>query len=121
MNAQDKEFIVNKIRSEYTEKQYGELNALKALDKKAKRPASVFAWTFGSLSAIVMGAGMSLVMTDISSKLSLPSPMAAGIVIGIVGMIGAIANYPIYKRLLASGRKKYAPEIIRLSDSIVKK
>lgn len=66
MNKNDQEFLVQKIRSQYTEKESTELDALRALDTKVKRPANVFAYMFGSVSAIIMGAGMSLVMTDIS-------------------------------------------------------
>ena len=71
-------------------------------------------------TAIVMGAGMSLVMTDIGAMLGLADTMVPGIAIGIVGMVMALFTYPIHKRMLASRRKKYAPEIIRLSESIMK-
>ncbi len=121
MNQNDQEFIVQKIRTQYTEKENTELDALKALDAKVKRPANVFAYTFGTISAIVMGAGMSLVMTDIGATVGIESPMVPGIVIGIVGMAMAIVNYPIHKRILASRRKKYAAEIIALSDKIMNK
>ena len=67
----DKEFIVEKIRSQYTEAEHTELDALKSLDAKVKKPAKVFGYTYGSISAIVMGAGMSLVMTDIGTKIGL--------------------------------------------------
>ena len=65
MNKNDQEFLVQKIRSQYTEKESTELDALRELDAKVKRPANVFAYVFGSISAIIMGVGMSLVMTDI--------------------------------------------------------
>ena len=41
-----------------------------------------------------------------------------GIIIGIVGMIGMGVNYPIYKRILENGKKKYAFEIIELAKEI---
>ena len=63
----DQEFIVQKIRTQYTEKQHTELDERKALDAKVKKPANVFAYTYGTAAAIVMGAGMSLVMTDIGA------------------------------------------------------
>ena len=69
----DQEFIVQKIRTQYTEKQHTELDELKALDTKVKKPAHVFAYTYGSLSAIVMGSGMSLVMTEIGTMIGLVS------------------------------------------------
>ena len=119
MNRNDQEFIVQKIRTQYTEKESTELDELKALDAKVKRPANVFAYTYGSVSAIVMGAGMSLVMTDIGATVGISNPMAPGIVIGVVGMVMAILNYPIYKRILGARRKKYAEKIIALSDKLM--
>ena len=120
MNQKEKEFVVQKIRTQYTEKEHTQLDALKELDKKVKRPANVFAYIFGSIGAIVMGCGMSLVMTDIGSVIGITSPMFSGIVIGIVGLAVVIINYPIYKKMLNSRKKKYADEIIKLSDSIMK-
>ncbi len=121
MNKNDQEFLVQKIRTQYTEKQHTELDALKELDAKVKRPANVFAYVFGSLSAIVMGAGMSLVMTDIGSAVGIADPMVPGIAVGIIGMAMAIANYPIHKNILASRRKKYAKDILALSNKILDK
>ena len=71
MNKNDREFLVQKIRSQYTEKESTELDALRELDAKVKRPANVFAYVFGSISAIIMGAGMSLVMTDIGATVNI--------------------------------------------------
>ena len=70
MNKNDKDFLVQKIRTQYTEKENTELDALRDLDRKVKRPANVFSYVFGSISAIIMGAGMSLVMTDIGREAS---------------------------------------------------
>lgn len=119
MNRNDKEFIVQKIRTQYMEKQPSDIDALKALDKKVVRPANIFAYIFGSIGAIVMGMGMSLVMTDIGATLGITSTMVPGIIIGVVGMAIAIANYPIYKAIITSRRKKFAPEIIELSEKII--
>ena len=121
MNKNDQEFIVQKIRTQYTEKEHTGLDELKELDLKVKRPANVFAYIFGSISAIIMGAGMSLVMTDIAETVGIQNPMLYGIVIGILGMFMAIINYPIYKGILGSRRKKYADKIITLSDKIMNK
>ena len=121
MNKNDQEFLVQKIRTQYTEKEYTGLDALKALDGKVKRPVNVFAYLFGSISALVMGAGMSLVMTDIGETVGIADPMLPGIVIGIAGMLMAIINYPVYKRILSTFRKKYADQIIALSDKIMNK
>ncbi len=121
MNKNDQEFLVQKIRTQYTEKQHTELDALKALDAKVKRPANVFAYVFGSIGALIMGAGMSLVMTDIGAILGIANTMPVGIVIGIVGMAMAIANYPLYQGILANRRKKYAAKILELSDKLLDK
>ncbi len=120
MNRNDQEFIIQKIRTQYTEKTATELDELRELDKKVKRPANVFAYIFGSISAIIMGGGMSLVMTDIAETIGLADPMLPGIVIGIVGMAMALINYPIYKGILGSRKKKYAAKIVALSDKIMK-
>ena len=122
MNKNDQQFMAQKIRTQYMEKTPSELDALRELDAKVKRPASVFAYVFGSISAIIMGAGMSLIMTDIAEKIGLGiDPMIPGIVIGIVGMIMALLNYPIYKGILGSRKKKYGAEILKLSDKIMNK
>ncbi|MBE6763487.1 MAG: dihydropteridine reductase [Ruminococcaceae bacterium] len=120
MNKNDQEFLVQKIRAQYTEKESTELDALRALDAKVRRPADVFAYIFGSIGAIVMGSGMSLVMTDIAQTVGIPNPMVCGIVTGIVGLVMAVVNYPLHKRILGSRRKKYAAEILALSDTIMK-
>ena len=119
MNRNDQEFLVQKIRTQYTEKEHTQLDALKELDAKVKRPANVFAYVFGSISATIMGSGMSLVMTDIGSSIGIEDAMVPGIVIGVVGMLMAIFNYPIYKKMLTSRRKKYADKIMELSDKIM--
>ena len=119
MNQKEKEFMVQKIRTQYTERENTQLDALKALDKKVKKPANVFAVVFGSISAIVMGSGMSLVMTDIGSIIGIESPLIPGIIIGVVGLVMALLTYPMYKKILNSRKKKYANEIIKLSDNIM--
>ncbi|MBQ9948252.1 MAG: hypothetical protein IJO91_07680 [Oscillospiraceae bacterium] len=121
MNKNDQEFLVQKIRTQYTEKESTELDAIRELDAKAKRPANVFAYVFGSISAIIMGAGMSLVMTDIGSSIGINDPMIPGIVVGVVGMIMAIINFPIYKNILSSRKEKYAEQILALSDKLMEK
>ena len=81
----------------------------------------MFAYIFGSIGAVVMGSGMSLVMTDIGEKLGMAKTMMPGIVIGVAGMLMAIINYPVYKKMLAARRQKYASEVIALSDRIEEK
>lgn len=121
MNRNDTEFMVQKIRTQYMEKDSSEknLDLLRELDAEVKHPANVFGYVFGSISAIIMGSGMSLVMTDIGQQLGISNTMPLGIVIGVVGMLMAIATYPIYKSILASRKEKYADRILELSEKIM--
>ncbi|MGN0492114.1 MAG: dihydropteridine reductase [Acutalibacteraceae bacterium] len=119
MNRNDQAYLVQKIRTQYTEKEHTQLDALRELDAKVKRPANVFSYIFGAVSAIIMGCGMSLVMTDIGTTLGMSNTMAPGIIIGIIGLFMAIINYPIYKGILNSRRSKYADQIMKLSDKIM--
>lgn len=121
MNKNDQQFIAQKIRTQYMEKESTELDALRELDAKVKRPANVFAYVFGSISAVVMGAGMSLVMTDIGAMLGIASTMIPGIVIGTIGLGMALLTYPMYKGILNSRKRKYGAEILKLSDKIINK
>ena len=116
----DKELVVEKIRSQYTEAERTDLDDLKALDARVRKPANVFGYTYGSIGAIVMGAGMSLVMTDIGSMLGMEATMVPGIAVGIVGLVMSCTTYPIYKKILNSRKKKYAHQIMELSDRITK-
>lgn len=121
MNKNDQQLMAQKIRTQYMEKESTELDALRELDARVKRPANIFAYIFGSVSAIIMGAGMSLVMTDIGATIGMKSTMLPGIVIGAFGMIMALVSYPMYKGILGSRKKKYGAEILKLSDKIMNK
>ena len=116
----DQEFAVEKIRSQYTQQENTDLDALKALDARVKKPANVFGYVYGSIGAIVMGSGMSLVMTDIGTILGMTETLIPGIAVGVVGMVMALTTYSIYKKILNSRKKKYAARIMELSDRITK-
>ena len=121
MNKNDQQFMAQKIRTQYMEKEEKstDLDKLKELDRKVKRPANIFAYTFGTISALIMGSGMSLVMTDIGEKLGLGDMMVPGIVIGVIGMGIVVVAYPVYTRILKKEREKIAPEILRLTEEIM--
>lgn len=87
------------IANEYSPKDTSKVVALRKLDAQAKRPAAIFTYTFGILAALVMGVGMCLCMKVIGSGTTVS--MVAGIIIGLLGMVGAGVNYPIYRKLLA--------------------
>ena len=93
------------IANEYAPKETSKVKALKRLDKKAKNPANIFAYTFGIAMSLVLGVGSTV-------------SFVLGIIIGLVGIVGVSINYPIYKKLLENGKKKYAFDIIELAKQI---
>ena len=106
--------MAQKIRAQYMEKEFTELDELRALDAKVKRPATIFGYSFGAIGALVMGTGMSLIMTELAG-----GAMVSGILLGVVGMAAMIGNYPIYKRILDARRKLFSVQILTLSDTII--
>ena len=107
--------IAESIAKDYAPKENSRINALKKLDNRAKLPSIIFTYSFGIFSALVFGTGMCMAMQLIGNS------MALGIMVGVVGMIGCGVNYPIYKKLLAKGKAKYAYEIVQLAREIAEK
>ena len=103
------------IANEYSKKEDSKVNQLRKLDAKVKRPASIFAYTFGIISSLVLGTGMSLSMGVIGSGIN---ALIGGIMIGIFGLVGCGFNYLVYKRLLQKGKDKYGSDILRLAKEI---
>ena len=110
---------IERIRASYTEREITKFDELKELDRKVKRPATVFAYLFGSLSSLVLGTGMSLAMKTIGATLSYAMPLGIGI--GVLGLLLVSINYPIYKKILKNRKNKYAKRIVELSDSLLNK
>ena len=108
--------IAEKIASEYAPKKANKVVALKKLDRKAKQTAEIFSFTFGIISALVMGTGMCYSMGVIGEN-NITS-MIIGIIIGLIGIFGVSINYFIYKKLIAKGKEKYGSDIIRLAQEI---
>lgn len=104
------------LANEYAPKDTSKVVALRKLDAKAKRPANIFTYTFGIVAALIFGTGMCLAMGQIGSGTT--GSLVLGILVGIVGMAAMGVNYPIYKKLLANGKQKYAFEIIELAKEI---
>lgn len=107
------------LANEYAPKDTSKVIALRKLDARAKLPATVFIYSFGIISALILGVGMCLTMGQIGSGTT--GSFVLGIVIGMIGMIGMGVNYPIYKRILENGKKKYAFEIMELAKEISEK
>ncbi len=104
------------LANEYAPKDTSKVVALRKLDAKAKLPAVISAYTVGVISALLLGVGMCLTMGQIGDGST--GMFVLGIAVGVVGMIGMGVNYPVYKRLLESGKRKYAYEIIELAREI---
>ena len=100
------------IAKEYAPKNNSKIVALKKLDKRAKLPATIFTYTWGIVSALVFGTGMSLAMQVIGNS------MILGIIVGVIGLIGCSVNYPVYKKMLEKSKAKYAYEIVQLAREI---
>jgi uncharacterized protein YacL len=103
------------IAKEYAPKNSSKIVALRKLDRKAKMPATIFTYTFGIISSLVLGTGMCFAMQVLGSGII---GMVIGIIVGVIGMIGCGVNYPIYKKMLENGKKKYAYEIVELAREI---
>ena len=110
--------IAESIAKDYAPKESSNIIALKKLDRKAKLPATIFTYSLGIVSALVLGTGMSLAMQVIGSG---TAGMVLGIIIGIIGLAGCSVNYPLYKKLLEKGKTKYAYEIVELARQISEK
>ena len=110
--------IAESIAKDYAPKESSKLVALKKLDNKAKLPATIFTYSCGIISALVFGTGMCLAMQVIGGGIG---GMILGILVGIIGLIGCGVNYPLYKKMLEKGKKKYAYEIVQLAKEIADK
>lgn len=104
------------VANEYSVKQNSKVIALKKLDRKAKLPANVTAYSLGCISSLVLGFGMCLSMNVIGSGST--AEAVFGIIVGIFGLAGISVNYFLYRRLLEKGKQKYASDIIRMASEI---
>ncbi len=119
MNRNDTQFMAQKIRTQYIEKEHTELDELRTLDKRVKRPASIFSYVFGSIGAIVMGTGMSLIMTTLGDALGV-FEIVLGVFLGLAGGALVALAYPTYSYVIRREREKIAPEMLRLTDELMK-
>jgi len=113
---------IRRIRKKYAapDEEEDKMAQLRRLDASVYSKATTVAVVVGVIGALVMGLGMSLVMTDIGAALGTVLAMAIGIGIGAVGIILVCLAYPLYNRTLKKEREKIAPEILRLTDALMK-
>ena len=110
---------VEDIRKKYLPREEHKMEQLRTLHAIPTQRAQAASLAVGIIGALIMGTGMSLAMTDIGILLG-SLAMVIGIVIGIVGMVLVALAYPIYNRVLKKQREKIAPEILRLSDELLR-
>ena len=113
---------IEAIRKKYLPKEADKMEQLRKLHAVPTQKAQAWAIAIGVIGALIMGTGMSLAMTELGEILGSHREFAMliGIVIGIIGMVLVALAYPIYNRVLKKQREKIAPEILRLSDELLK-
>ena len=110
---------IEAIRKKYLPQEENKMEQLRKLHAIPTQKAQAASLAVGVIGALIMGTGMSLAMTDIGAALGTLA-MILGIAVGIVGMVLVAVAYPIYNRVLKKQREKIAPEILRLSDDLLK-
>lgn len=113
---------IKKIREKYISHEPDRMEQLRALDASVYKSATAVSIILGVVGTLIMGAGMSLVMTDFAAVLGAYEHLALpiGIALGLLGMAVAGLAYPFYSIIVTRKRKKIAPEILRLTDELMK-
>ncbi len=113
---------IEAIRKKYLPKEADKMEQLRKLHAVPTQKAQAVSLAVGIIGALIMGTGMSLAMTELGEMLGSHRELAMliGIVIGIVGMVLVALAYPVYNRVLKKQRERIAPEILRLSDELLK-
>lgn len=111
--SQQKEII--SIREKYAPppQEEDKLEQLRRLDRSVTRKGAAKALTVGTVGALLLGIGMCccLVWTNL---------FVLGIIAGVLGIAAASAAYPLYNYVTKKERERIAPEIIRLTDELMK-
>lgn len=110
---------IEEIRKKYLPKEENKMEQLRKLHAVPTQKAQAASLAVGIIGALILGTGMSLAMTEIGAVLG-GLAMVLGILVGIVGMVLVALAYPIYNRVLKKQREKIAPEILHLSDELLK-
>ena len=113
---------LKRIREKYTVREENKLERLRRLDRRATNKAASASIILGVIGALILGSGMSLTMSEFGLllKLDTVTSLIIGIAAGIFGIALICLAYPLYSRLLRHERKKIAPEVIRLTDELLK-
>ena len=113
---------IQNIRKKYLPKEGDKLEQLRKLHHSATQKAQTRAIVIGVIGALILGTGMSLAMTELGTLLGVQKDLAMllGVLIGMVGMVLVGLAYPVYNRVLKKQRTRIAPEILRLTDELMK-
>ena len=115
----DRQQEIEDIRKKYLPREADKMEQLRKLHHSATRKAQAVSITIGVIGALVLGAGMSLCMTELGRLLG-GMAMAIGILTGLAGLFMVALAYPVYSRVLKKERERIAPEILRLTDELLK-
>lgn len=110
---------IEHIRKKYLPKEENKMEQLRKLHYSATQKAQSCSIALGVIGALILGTGMSLVMTDFGNALGQIS-LVMGILVGLVGLVAVALAYPVYNRVLKKEREKIAPEVLRLTDELLK-
>ena len=110
---------VEEIRKKYLPREEDKMEQLRKLHAMPTQKAQAASLAVGVIGALILGTGMSVCLTDIGAALG-NLAMVIGILVGVVGMVLVALAYPLYNQVLKKNRDKIAPEILRLSDELLK-
>ena len=106
---------IEAIRNKYLPKEEDKMEQLRRLHSIPTQKAQAASIAIGVLGALILGTGMSLCMTELGAALE-----HFAMVIGVLGLIMVALAYPLFNYVLKKERKRIAPEILRLSDELLK-
>ena len=95
------------------------MELVRRLDAGVTQKATTAALILGVIGALLLGVGMSLAMSELGNLLG-DMGMPIGIVVGMIGILLVCLAYPAYNRVIKKERAKIAPEILRLTDELMK-
>jgi hypothetical protein len=115
---------IKRIRKKYAEDSArtdeSSIERLRRLDASVTKKGTTVSLIVGTLGSILMGSGMSLVMTDLGALLPDLLALFLGLAVGVVGIVGVALAYPIYKAITKKERERIAPEVLRISEELLK-
>lgn len=113
---------IKRIQKKYQTREVNDIDRLRMLDAKVTEKATTVSLILGIVGALILGTGMSLIMTDFGNILGLQgiTNIVIGILVGAIGLVLTILAYPVYQKVLKKEREKIAPEILRMTEELIK-